>query len=524
MEDQRFSEPIDGQEPGGDRGLELREGGTMTLTGGPDRSTFETIRVAMLASLGLGGKVVHCTDVVPGVSMRAEMGTLRVSGNAESLAVVDELWQLVRPELVTWLVSKAAGQCSMRLNHVIRFVFQRGEDVPSPGTSFRIAVQHDLAFARAYAKRRRKAPLVEARPVHDEQADEQGVELRRLLVETLEKTGGAFEPRYQRFPVLVLFRCSGALAAWQRFQAALEARAGNRNLSRLVTTRAVSHLYSTAKTITTTLLPKGKFGASPNEVTTLVMQTMTWHAFEANQGALYEPTPAMHRLLSSTYIADDVPIGMLQVPGEVVAIIPEPSEWDRRDGNQAIVMFKRPSGISCVAWSRAADATPGASIHMVELATGDPQRTIHQVLLDAIPLEMADDDGAAREKRVQTRQHWEKTLDYALKMLLYLSVGNACILVDRAYSNAQREFKGLGKRKRAQRQSDIDAMYDRHIVGPAVLHAEAAVSMETGSGREVSSHWRRPHFAMQPYGPLRSLRKLIFIGPIIVRPDRIGQA
>lgn len=38
--------------------------------------------------------------------------------------------------------------------------------------------------------------------------------------------------------------------------------------------------------------------------------------------------------------------------------------------------------------------------------------------------------------------------------------------------------------------------------------------------REVNSHWRRGHWARQPYGPNHSLRKLILRPPVLVRADK----
>ncbi|MET3817929.1 hypothetical protein ACVK00_002694 [Burkholderia sp. PvR073] len=62
-----------------------------------------------------------------------------------------------------------------------------------------------------------------------------------------------------------------------------------------------------------------------------------------------------------------------------------------------------------------------------------------------------------------------------------------------------------------------------HVVGPANLDAEEAGSAPSDSAqREVSGHWRRPPFRMQPYGPQAAWRKLIFVGPTLVRPDRVG--
>lgn len=55
------------------------------------------------------------------------------------------------------------------------------------------------------------------------------------------------------------------------------------------------------------------------------------------------------------------------------------------------------------------------------------------------------------------------------------------------------------------------------------LIAEAAEAVpEGGEQHEVRGHGRRPHFRMQPHGPQSSLRKVSFIGPTIVRPDRLG--
>lgn len=114
-------------------------------------------------------------------------------------------------------------------------------------------------------------------------------------------------------------------------------------------------------------------------------------------------------------------------------------------------------------------------------------------------------------------------LDYAIKMLLYLAVRDAHVVRDRAYTGASRDLKGLGKRRRTERLAEIELLYDRYIAGPAVLDLEAAPSPSTdGENGGVRGHWRRAHFRMQPHGPNSSLRKLTFIGPTIVRPDRLG--
>ncbi|WP_321963536.1 hypothetical protein [Paraburkholderia sp. J7] len=75
-------------------------------------------------------------------------------------------------------------------------------------------------------------------------------------------------------------------------------------------------------------------------------------------------------------------------------------------------------------------------------------------------------DRAGREHELH---FWQHTLNYLIKVLLYLSTGTAAMRADNAWSAAPRELKGLGKRKRAERLASIDRLYDRYIIGPEVL-------------------------------------------------------
>ena len=57
--------------------------------------------------------------------------------------------------------------------------------------------------------------------------------------------------------------------------------------------------------------------------------------------------------------------------------------------------------------------------------------------------------------------------------------------------------------------------------------ASSTAGLEFGqSGRTVATHFRRGHFRNQPYGPERSMRKVIFIPPVVVNPgqgDAVGR-
>jgi hypothetical protein len=113
-------------------------------------------------------------------------------------------------------------------------------------------------------------------------------------------------------------------------------------------------------------------------------------------------------------------------------------------------------------------------------------------------------------------------IDYAVKLMLYRSLEHPAIRYDRSYSTAPRVFSGLGKRKRDLRLAEIAKIYDRYLIGPAVLP-------ETLKGRgegehtvhEIRAYWRRGHFLMQPFGLAAAQRKLIFVMPTLVRADRL---
>ncbi|MGN6650842.1 hypothetical protein [Trinickia sp.] len=169
-----------------------------------------------------------------------------------------------------------------------------------------------------------------------------------------------------------------------------------------------------------------------------------------------------------------------------------------------------------MAWTDRVDGQAGMYMDALELSIDDPEKTIRELVDKEFQGANPEDEDA--------RQLWRNALDYAIKMLLYLKARDAHVVHDRAYSNAPRNFNGLGKRRRAERLAEIEMLYDRHLVGPAILDAEPAASLPASDGmqREVRSHWRRPHFKMQPHGPNGSLRKLVFIGPTIVRPDRLS--
>ncbi|MDF6002654.1 hypothetical protein P4050_35875 [Pseudomonas aeruginosa] len=105
---------------------------------------------------------------------------------------------------------------------------------------------------------------------------------------------------------------------------------------------------------------------------------------------------------------------------------------------------------------------------IIELSLANPERTIRELLDEAFQ--------AKKSQFEHVLQHWRDALDYAIKMLLYLAVRDAHVVHDRSHSDAPRNFAGLGERKREQRLAEIEELYDRHIVGPALLDAMTDLS------------------------------------------------
>ncbi|HCE5829341.1 TPA: hypothetical protein RY214_004777 [Pseudomonas aeruginosa] len=119
----------------------------------------------------------------------------------------------------------------------------------------------------------------------------------------------------------------------------------------------------------------------------------------------------------------------------------------------------------------------------------------------------------------------KRGLALVVNCLLYLRVApedrsdewddraDAC-LVDQA-TNAEKP----GTRRTAERtllnQGYVKIRYVGH------QFASTAAGQGLGEiGRSVATHFRRGHFRSQPYGPERSLRKVIFIPPVVVNPGQ----
>lgn len=342
--------------------------------------------------------------------------------------------------------------------------------------------------------------------------------------EAIESSLRTLQAEYGSLPTPVRLRACGAVAAWETARRA--AGPAGRELEALLRDPAVpplSLLERQAEFIDRHT--SFDFSAAPmgNILRTHAINTIYRQTFWARHGALYEPTPALHRLLEASDVAQDVPLSLIRVPAPALCIVPVPEVRDARDGFQAMLIFEhvQPTPMGGAARCLTFILQMAGGDDALVFAPQDDGQTVvdafhHPLQRVSLRTHQPDPDLAVAYQR------WKRPLDYAMKVLLYLAVHEGEVLEERAYSMAPRTFAGLGKRKREERQAQIERLYDRYVVGPAVL-PESSRSLSTGetSAEEVSPHWRRGHFRLQPYGPRASLRKVMFISPTVVRADKL---
>ncbi|TFW34621.1 hypothetical protein [Massilia horti] len=117
------------------------------------------------------------------------------------------------------------------------------------------------------------------------------------------------------------------------------------------------------------------------------------------------------------------------------------------------------------------------------------------------------------------RQPMHTAVGYVVKVFLYMALKQARIIERHDYDEAMRRVAGLGERKRVRLLQRAASLYNGILVGPEAL---ASAEVNHGSGAGVAPHWRRGHFRMQPVGPGRQERKLIFVAPVLINAERFN--
>lgn len=237
--------------------------------------------------------------------------------------------------------------------------------------------------------------------------------------------------------------------------------------------------------------------------------------------AVIEPTAALQQWLVRTDIGGDVPAALFQLPMPAVFVRfgPEMAEavdaplwahvgacfttvgvyvFDTRVGDHRDLVFV-PVGVS----TGPSSATQCDMPVLVQLIFRNENDSL-----------MAHMDNTSREGGLEA-DSLKPVVEMCIKVMLYLQAAGAVRIDEMQGDDTAARLGRVGNRKISRIQRQLAYRYNRIIVGPAQIEQHA--------GGEVSPHWRRGHLRLQPHGPQNSLRKLIFVAPMLVRADRLGQ-
>lgn len=351
------------------------------------------------------------------------------------------------------------------------------------------------------------------------------------------RTGNAESPSFAHLPMPVRFRATGALRAWTEVLDTLpgmgQARAALIDPAVPVEAARV-HLM---RALATSLFvdEDALREETRSSILSWLVRAAEMLCFWLRGGSLYEPSSSLNAFLERSDISGDMPMELLTLPAPALCIVlPNAESKQSAGGTGAATVFqqvetdgkRRRIEIALHAFSR-----DGKLIYLQMVIEGwKPDATIRATLEEAEQQNLrALDSGkdVCIDNPETLKAFFEvmrSTLDHIAKVLLYLKLDNAIVREDRPYSVAPKLFPGLGKRKRELKLAEIDRLYDRYIIGPEGLPEPVqAVSGDSPHiGHQVATHWRRGHFRSQLHGPLNSLRKVVFIAPVLVRADRLS--
>ncbi|MHA6863331.1 hypothetical protein [Ralstonia pseudosolanacearum] len=353
-----------------------------------------------------------------------------------------------------------------------------------------------------------------------------------LVNATVAKSVAALSSAFKHLPVPVRIRASGALRAWdllsERDARVAKARRIVSNPDTSIHDAFVALVDAITPSIVLSKVDRDGAAEDLRRKMSAIMMPLT---FWWRGGTLYEPTLSLGTLLSGSDIASDLPAHLLVPPTHTLCIIPP---WQHRHycgGSHAIFLFESASTTAAASTGRVlAMSSFGASEKGSVTAEGfcvtiDNENEPLPPLIDReLDRQCSSVESAWELQKIEeSRTLWMQRLDYVTKTLLYLRSDGAELQHLQPYSAAPKEFPGLGRRKREEKLAQVDQLYDRYVVGPVSLEGinTEGHSERLTPGQDLPPHWRRGHFRMQPHGPQSSLRKVIFVAPVIVRADKL---
>jgi hypothetical protein len=233
---------------------------------------------------------------------------------------------------------------------------------------------------------------------------------------------------------------------------------------------------------------------------------------------LFELTAALEHLLVRSDLGDDIPVDLFRPP------VPACFIRFGKELQQAIVPLETEQGVFARLEGVYVFESARASRRVLSMLPVYPPTRQEPVGIGMLELRIDDEQLPLVEaiRRICVGEaagvwrHNQSVAQLCVKVFLYLRVAQAQQADDLSYTEAQAQLRRVGPKKGARLQRQIEKLYDRVVLGPTTLPVHPH-----GTHGEVSPHWRRGHFRMQPYGPKSGLRKVLFIAPMLVRADRL---
>ena len=230
-------------------------------------------------------------------------------------------------------------------------------------------------------------------------------------------------------------------------------------------------------------------------------------AYHQRNGSIIECTPSLLTWLRMTDLTRELPAHLLRLPYPAIYVHGLPLEDGVAADVEGVYLFEH-GDVEC----------PGArALTLIPVCWNGRQVSP----LESMTLTIMDEAVPIIDwLQKNTRGDWTPIMASVAKILLYVGLKDARQVVQSAYTDAPRNFSGLGKRKRALKLEEIERLYDRILVGPD--HIPTIDVEVTSEPHHLRPHWRRGHFRHQPYGSGGHERRLIFISPTIVNNKDIA--
>ena len=266
--------------------------------------------------------------------------------------------------------------------------------------------------------------------------------------------------------------------------------------------------------------------------------------FWQHKGTVLELTPALEQMLVDSDLGDDVPLSMLQSPYTACYIRFGPAlqaavrqGWQlgalegydiegvyvftAQAGYRDTPLFtgEHPGMLSMVPMFRPMFSAVSISDEARHACYGSSAISLNREFDDRPMLEMIRTMCAGRE--TESGDHFEYLAQTVAKVFLTMSLAQTPQTIDPGYSALLSQVQRRTSRKADKIARKLPTLYDRVVLGPQSVASAQPLPGER-SGSEVAPHLRRGHFRMQAHGPQMSLRRLIFIAPCWIHPERLG--